>query len=77
MATKSPRNHGEGDPESARRFNDAETAFVKSERGKSRIKKGPEVRPDEEAEIAKAEREASGRGKEDDSCSVMGTKNRP
>jgi hypothetical protein len=77
MVTKSPRNHGEGDPESAKRFNEAETAFVKSARGINRIEKGPEVRPDEEAEIAEAEREAGARGKTDDSCSVMGTKNKP
>jgi hypothetical protein len=61
------RNHGEGDPEAAQRFNEAEAAFVKSKRGRTRIQKGPQVRPDEESELAEAEREAGERGKADDS----------
>jgi hypothetical protein len=49
-------NHGEGNPEAAARFNTAEQEFVHSARGKKKIKKGPDVRPGEEAELAEAER---------------------
>jgi hypothetical protein len=77
MIKESPRNHGEGDPEAAQRFNEAEAAFVKSERGRTKIQKGPQVRPEEESELAEAEREAGEHGKADDSCSVLGTKNKP
>jgi hypothetical protein len=58
MEKRSPTNHGEGDPEAAARFNKAEQEFVNSERGKQKIKKGPDVRPGEEAELAEAERVA-------------------
>ena len=34
MTTNSKPGHGEGDPESAKRFNEAETRFVDSARGK-------------------------------------------
>jgi hypothetical protein len=51
-----PTNHGEGNPEAAARFNTAEQEFVNSARGKKKIKKGPDVRPGEEAELAEAER---------------------
>ena len=66
MANKPPRNHGEGNPEAAQRFNEAETAFVKSEPGRTRIQKGPQVRPEEERALADAERQAAERGKADD-----------
>jgi hypothetical protein len=77
MVNKPPPNHGEGDPEAAQRFNEAEAAFVKSERGRAKIQKGPQVRPEEEGALAAAEREAGEHGKADDSCSVLGTKNKP
>ena len=51
-----PTNHGEGNPEAADRFNTAEKEFVHSARGQKKIKKGPEVRPGEEAGLAEAER---------------------
>jgi len=51
-----PTNHGEGDPEAAARFNKAEQEFVNSARGKKKIKKGADVRPGEEADLAEAER---------------------
>jgi hypothetical protein len=55
MTTNSKPNHGEGDPESAKRFNDAETRFVDSARGKEKVLGGVNVRPDEESELAEAE----------------------
>jgi len=63
MGTKSPKespvNHGEGNPEAAEHFNSAEKAFVDSDRGKKKIKEGPQVQPGEEADLEKAE--AAGR----------------
>lgn len=49
-------NHGEGDPEAAERFNDAQSRFVASTRGTGKIRDGAAVRPDEESELAEAER---------------------
>jgi hypothetical protein len=60
-------NHGEGNPEAAEEFNKAEQDFVNSPRGKAKIGKGPNVRPEEEADLAQAEQRAKARGKNDDS----------
>jgi hypothetical protein len=60
---KSQRNHGEGDPEAAERFNAEEKAFVNSPRGKRAIRKGPRVRPDEETDLEDAERNAQERAR--------------
>lgn len=60
-------NKGEGDPEAAERFNTAEREFVKSERGQQEIQKGAQVRPDEQADLANAERKGRERAKNDDS----------
>jgi hypothetical protein len=60
-------NHGEGNPEAAAEFNEAERKFVNSPQGKAKIGKGPQVRPDEEAELEQAEQRAKARGKNDDS----------
>jgi hypothetical protein len=60
-----PRNHGEGNPEAAENFNDAEQEFVRSARGRKRIQEGPKVRPEEEVELAEAER--AGRDRKRDS----------
>ena len=60
-------NHGEGSPEAAAEFNKAEQAFVNSPKGKAKISKGPDVRPEEQAELAQAEQRAKARGKNDDS----------
>jgi hypothetical protein len=65
-------NHGEGDPEAAERFNDAEQAFVGSARGKKVISDGAEVRADEEAELAEAEEQGRARSKGDDSTCLDG-----
>lgn len=56
MTTNSKPNHGEGDPESAKRFNEAETRFVDSARGKQKVRDGAKVRPEDESELAEAER---------------------
>jgi len=73
MAKKQPpenqsgKNQGEGDRESARRFNEAERAFVESERGRSAIRSSkPASSPDEEHEIEEAEQAAQRRAKEND-----------
>jgi hypothetical protein len=68
MGNESSSNHGEGNPEAAERFNTAEREFVGSDRGKQKIKAGAQVRPDEEAELARAEQLARERGKDDDSA---------
>jgi hypothetical protein len=49
MTTNSKPGHGEGDPESAKRFNEAETRFVDSARGKQKVRDGAKVRPEHEA----------------------------
>jgi hypothetical protein len=64
---KSPTNFGEGNPEAAAEFNEAEQKFVKSARGKQKIQRGAEVRPGEESELEQAEEAAKARGKRDDS----------
>jgi hypothetical protein len=60
-------NHGEGNPEAAAEFNKAERKFVDSPQGKEKISKGPQVRPDEQADLEQAEQRAKARGKNDDS----------
>jgi hypothetical protein len=72
MINESPSNHGEGDPEAAERFNKAEREFVNSDRGKQKIQKGAQVRPDEEEDLAKAEQRGRERAKDDDSASASG-----
>jgi hypothetical protein len=67
MMEKSPANLGEGNPEAAAEFNEAEEKFVKSQRGKQKIRRGAQVRPDEEAGLEQAEQSAKARGKNDDS----------
>ncbi len=63
MAKASKANHGEGDPESAQRFNDAETRFVDSAQGKHKVREGANVRSDEELGLAQAERLGKARAK--------------
>jgi hypothetical protein len=60
-------NHGEGNPEAAEHFNSAERQFVDSERGRRKIREGAKVRPNEEADLAEAERIAREHAKNDDS----------
>jgi hypothetical protein len=66
MSNESSSNHGEGNPEAAERFNTAEREFVGSDRGKQKIKDGAQVRPDEEAELARAEQIGREHAKDDD-----------
>ena len=63
MATNSKTNHGEGNPEAAKRFNEAETRFVESARGKQKVRDGANIRPDEESALADAERLGRARAK--------------
>ena len=67
MTNERTTNHGEGDPEAAERFNTAEQAFVGSARGQQKIKDGPRVRPDEQAELDKAEKTGLEHAKDDKS----------
>jgi hypothetical protein len=67
MSNESSSNHGEGNPAAAERFNTAERRFVDSDRGKKKIKQGPQVRSGEEAELAKAEQIGRAHAKDDDS----------
>ena len=64
---KTPVNHGEGNPEAAEEFNEAEREFVASERGRKKIKEGPRVSADEEAALKQAEQRAKSHAKNDDS----------
>jgi hypothetical protein len=63
MTKESTSNHGEGNPEAAERFNSAEQQFVDSARGKQKIQEGAKVRPEEEADLAKAEKAGRERAK--------------
>ena len=67
MSNEPSSNHGEGNPEAAERFNTAEQRFVNSDGGKKKIKQGAQVRPGEEAELAKAEKAGRAHAKDDDS----------
>jgi hypothetical protein len=67
MQKPSSTNHGEGNPEAAEHFNSAERQFVDSERGRKKIREGARVRPNEEADLAEAERIAREHAKDDDS----------
>jgi hypothetical protein len=65
--TKPNRNQGEGDRESARRFNEVERAFVESERGRTAIRSGGTTQGEEEDEdLREAEADAASRAREND-----------
>jgi hypothetical protein len=70
MEKQSSSNHGEGNAEAADRFNTAEREFVNSAGGKQKIQKGAQVRPEEEADLAKAEKLGRERAKDDDSSAT-------
>ena len=61
-----PENQGEGDRESARRFNESEQDFVNSPRGRLAIKDAGNVDQNELAELRDAEQEGLARAKEED-----------
>lgn len=65
-------NQGEGDKESAKRFNEQQEMFVKSERGQRAIDKAGEVSPGEENELAEAERKGRERAKDEDPAVTRG-----
>lgn len=67
MVNDPKSNHGEGNPEAADRFNSSEREFVNSPRGRQKIQEGPRVLPDEEADLAKAEKAGRDRAVSDDS----------
>ena len=61
------KNQGEGDRESARRFNEAERAFVESEEGRAAVRIGTKPRSAAEEEaLLDAEAEAAMRAREND-----------
>ncbi len=60
-------NQGEGNREAAEEFNKAEREFVNSPQGKAKIRKGPQVKAEEEAALKEAEQRAKAHGKNDDS----------
>jgi hypothetical protein len=64
---KNPINHGEGNPEAAQDFNEAEREFVASDKGQRKIKEGPQVKPGEEASLEQAEQVGKSHAKDDDS----------
>jgi hypothetical protein len=77
MSNKPSTNHGEGNPQAADEFNTAEKRFVNSEQGKKKIKEGPQVKPSEEADLARAEELGRQRAKADDSSTkAMGSKSK-
>jgi len=63
MASDPSKNHGEGNPEAAARFNAAETAFVVSSKGKTAVKIGPKVGLKEQPELDEAERQGLARAR--------------
>jgi hypothetical protein len=74
---KSPTNFGEGNPEAAAEFNEAEQKFVKSARGKEKIRRGAQVSPGEQPALEQAEATAKARGKNDDSHTNAMKEERP
>jgi hypothetical protein len=66
-AQRSAKNQGEGDKESARRFNEAEREFVASEKGRQAIRAGSKpASPAEDEALRDAEAEAAMRAREND-----------
>jgi hypothetical protein len=74
MSNEPNTNHGEGNPEAADEFNDAERRFINSECGKKKIQEGPQVMPNEEADLARAEDLGRQRAKADDDPTAMNRK---
>lgn len=60
------RNQGEGDKESARRFNEAQQSFVRTERGQKAIDEAGAVDASEEQTLAEAEAAGRARTKGED-----------
>lgn len=61
-----PHNQGEGDVESARRYNEAQQDFVESPQGRAAIENAGDVEQDELEELEDAEAQGLARAKEED-----------
>lgn len=61
-----PKNQGEGDRESARRYNEKSRDFVESDKGKAAAKKPDHSGRNSREELKKAEEDAVARAKEND-----------
>jgi hypothetical protein len=77
MATNSNTNHGEGNPDAGKRFNEAETRFVESAPGKQKVRDGANVGPDEESALADAERLGKARAKGSDAAAPGAPPHKP
>ena len=64
------KNQGEGDKDSARRFNEKSQQFVKSDKGREAAKQHDHSGKSSARELEKAEREAGKRAKEQDAETV-------
>ena len=60
------KNQGEGDRESARRYNEKTKKFVQSQKGKASVKKADHSGGNTPKELKKAEKDALARVKEND-----------
>ena len=60
------RNQGEGDKQSAKRYNEAQQSFVHSSRGQAAIDEAGELTPEQVAEGKRAERAGKARAKGED-----------
>lgn len=60
------QNQGEGNKDAARRFNEAEQAFVQSQRGQEQIERAGDVSGDEKAALERAEEQGKERAREGD-----------
>jgi hypothetical protein len=66
MTEREPRNQGEGDKESDRKFREAETKFVNSAEGKRKIAQAGNVSDEEARRLREAEEKAKARSKGED-----------
>lgn len=64
------KNQGEGDKESARRFNEKSQEFVKSQKGREAAKNADHRGKNSTKDLEKAERDAGARAKEQDAETV-------
>lgn len=70
MPGRKSGNQGEGDRESARRFNEAQQKFVDSPEGEEAIAQAGELSESEREEAEQAEDEAASRAREKDPAGV-------
>lgn len=60
------RNKGEGDPEAARRYNEAQQEFIKSGKVQQQEEDRRNISDSERSELEKAEKAGASRAKEED-----------